>query len=192
MSNSKSTTKRNKKLRVEPVEPRDRELSVKQLNAVDLLVVGKTDQEVGNMVGVHRVTVSKWRLYDPVFQAALNDRRAQIWNGTADQMSALLPKAIEILTKELENEESPQRFQIAMALVKLAGISKPTIGPTRKEEIVRSLALSRREEEKERRLQRHLAKEGETERTIEDVEDDIYQEATWIKNIEQGSEQLDE
>jgi len=42
-------------------------LSVEQLNAIDLLVTGKTDQEVADLVGVSRSTVTFWRLYNPTF-----------------------------------------------------------------------------------------------------------------------------
>lgn len=42
-----------------------RKLSVKQENAIDMLVTGGTDSEVAAAVGVHRVTVTRWRLYDP-------------------------------------------------------------------------------------------------------------------------------
>ena len=50
-----------------------------QLNAIDLLPPGKTDTEAAELLGLHRTTVTKWRLYDPVFQAALNRRRAEAW-----------------------------------------------------------------------------------------------------------------
>ena len=40
-------------------------LSVAQLNAVDLLAVGRTDADVAATAGVHRVTVTRRRLYSP-------------------------------------------------------------------------------------------------------------------------------
>lgn len=36
-------------------------LTIEQRNAIDLLVTGKTDTETADSVGVHRVTVTKWR-----------------------------------------------------------------------------------------------------------------------------------
>jgi hypothetical protein len=48
---------------------------VQQENAIDLLVTGATDREAAESVKVHRVTVTKWRNYDPAFAAELN--RAQ-------------------------------------------------------------------------------------------------------------------
>ena len=54
---------------------REHWLTIEQLNAIDLLVTGKTDQAVADAVGVARPTVTCWRLYDPHFEAALNQRR---------------------------------------------------------------------------------------------------------------------
>ena len=50
-------------------------LTVAQENAVDALAAGKKDAEVAALVGVNRVTVTRWRLYHPHFIAALNERR---------------------------------------------------------------------------------------------------------------------
>ena len=42
---------------------------------VEVLVIGKTDQEVAEAVGKSRQTVCVWRLYHPIFRAELNKRR---------------------------------------------------------------------------------------------------------------------
>ena len=54
------------------------ELSIEQLNAIDLLATGKSDREVAEVVGVSRQTVCAWRLYDPYFRAELNKRRNEL------------------------------------------------------------------------------------------------------------------
>lgn len=54
-------------------------LTLAQHNAVDLLASGKTDTETAELLNLHRTTVTKWRLYSPDFQAALNIRRAETW-----------------------------------------------------------------------------------------------------------------
>ena len=76
------------------------ELSVAQLSAVDLLVVGTTDQETAEAVGVTRLTVCGWGNANPYFQAALN-RRQDLWGVTVDQLRALLPRAVAVLAEEL-------------------------------------------------------------------------------------------
>lgn len=100
-------------------------LSVEQANAVDLLVVGKTDQEVAAAVGVSRQTVCGWRLYHPDFQAALNKRRREVWGAAADKLRSLLPKALEVLERELQDGD----VKVALDIVKLAGIQLGSIGP---------------------------------------------------------------
>lgn len=52
-------------------------LRLRQQRAVDLLSLGRTDAEVAEQVGTTRITVAEWRLYDPVFAAALNGKREQ-------------------------------------------------------------------------------------------------------------------
>ena len=43
-------------------------LTPEQLNAIDLLILGKTDREVSDIVGVRRETVTKWHK-NPFFSA---------------------------------------------------------------------------------------------------------------------------
>jgi hypothetical protein len=117
-----------------------------QLNAIDLLAAGKTDQEAADLLQLHRTTVTKWRLYDPVFQAALNQRRAEVWGAAADRLRSLIPKALDALADALEDPANPNRLKAAGELLKLV---PPTgdvmaIGPTDAEEIVRRIVRQRR------------------------------------------------
>jgi len=52
-------------------------LRPRQQRAIDLLALGQTDAEVAERVGATRITVAEWRLYDPVFVAALNHKREE-------------------------------------------------------------------------------------------------------------------
>ena len=52
-------------------------LQPRQQDAIELLLLGRSDHAVAQAVKVHRVTVTKWRLYDPAFRAELNRRREQ-------------------------------------------------------------------------------------------------------------------
>jgi DNA-binding NarL/FixJ family response regulator len=49
-----------------------RELSERQQAAVELLTAGKTDKEAAKELNLPGDSVVKWRMHDPVFQAALN------------------------------------------------------------------------------------------------------------------------
>ena len=98
-----------------------RPLTVAQLNAIDLLAQGKTDTDTAAALGVHRVTVTRWRLYSPEFQAALNARRRELWATSADKLRGLAPKALDVLAEELDG---PDALKAAAVILKLAGIDK--------------------------------------------------------------------
>ncbi len=127
------------------------ELSVAQLNAVDLLVVGKTDQEAAEAVGVTRQTVNGWRNANPWFAAELNRRRQDLWGVSVDQLRALLPRAVEVLGKELAL--GPGSAPVALAILRLAGLDRAKaperldtllIGPTDPDAIIDAEVRRRR------------------------------------------------
>jgi hypothetical protein len=124
-------------------------LTLPQQSAVDLLASGKTDTEAAELLGLHRTTVSKWRAYDPVFQAALNRRRAEVWASGVDRLRSLVPKALDALADELDRSGSPNRLKAAGEILRLAQLPAVAIlatEPTEPEDIVRQLVMKRREE----------------------------------------------
>jgi hypothetical protein len=117
-----------------------------QLNAIDLLAAGKADQETADLLKLHRTTVTKWRLYDPVFQAALNRRRREIWGAAADRLRSLIPKALDVLAAALETRMGCLDFKAAVAVLRLAAPagSALAVGPTDPDEIVLEIVRARR------------------------------------------------
>jgi len=101
-------------------------LSIEQRNAIDMLVLGKSDREVAEAVGVSRQTVCGWRLYLPQFQAELNLRRRAIWGAAVDKLRSLVPRSLAILEQELERSEEPAK--IALGILKLAGLDGARTG----------------------------------------------------------------
>jgi hypothetical protein len=124
-----------------------RGLTLPQLNAIDLLASGKTDKETAELLGLSRTCVTKWRLYDPVFQAALNRRRAEVWSAGIDRLRFLIPKALDALADELEKKDGPNRVKAASEILRLAQLPAGSlgIGPSDAGEIVRQLVTERRE-----------------------------------------------
>lgn len=126
---------------------REHGLTAKQLVAIDCLLMGKTDREAAEVAGVNRVTITKWRLYDPYFQAELNRRRAEIWNAAVDRLRNLILKALDVVEKSLDQGD----VKTALEIVKMSGLdmTKPGgdlgtygIGPTEAEEIVEELVTA--------------------------------------------------
>jgi len=97
---------------------REQGLTIEQLNAIDILITGKSDQAVADAIGVSRPTVTSWRLYDPHFQAELNRRRKEVWGASVDRIRALLPKAFDVLEREIDGGS----YRAALELIKLAGL----------------------------------------------------------------------
>src|SRR6516162_1193456 len=91
-----------------------RGLTMPQLNAIDLLASGKTDKETAELLSLSRTCITKWRLYSPTFQSALNRRRAEVWGAGIDLLRCLVPKALDALAEELEKADSPNRMKAAV------------------------------------------------------------------------------
>ena len=119
-----------------PVEPvKDWTLTVEQATAVDLLASGKTFSETAEALEVPLQTVSEWCKSYPGVQAELNARRQELWTGIADRLRSLLPKALEVLTHELEGENRLQAAVHVLKACRLYGAELP-VGPTDVGEIV--------------------------------------------------------
>jgi len=72
-------------------------LTPQQEMAADLLASGKTVTDTAMAIEVTRQTMSEWRNHHPSFQAALNKRRQELWEGMTDTLRGLLPKALDVL-----------------------------------------------------------------------------------------------
>lgn len=81
-----------------------RQLAVKQENAIDMLVVGANDAE--------------WHRR---FQAELNRRRQAIWGTAVDRLRALLPRARDAMGAELS--AGRHRVRAAVSILQLVGRS---------------------------------------------------------------------
>ena len=67
-------------------------LTPEQLNAIDLLIFGKTDKEVAETIGVGRNTISKW-YKNAFFIAELNARREELWKEEKLRLKSLVHEA---------------------------------------------------------------------------------------------------
>jgi len=120
----------------------DWRLTPQQETAVDLLVAGKTLTDTATALGVGRPAVSDWVNHHAGFQAAMNARRQELWDGIVDTLRALLPKAVGVLERELEGDTP---LPAAIQVLKIAGVygsgGRP-MGPVTPEDA--SLALRQR------------------------------------------------
>ena len=108
--------------------PSSSRLSVEQLNAIDILVQGRTDQETAETVGVARETVTRWRNDNPHFTAELNRQRRLIWGDSHDRLRALASKAVDTLETSLDEGDSRVALEVLKA-IGLYGQVQPPSGP---------------------------------------------------------------
>ena len=110
------------------------QLNDKQLKAIDLILLGNTDEEVAKYTGVNRSTVNQWKNHSPQFKAELNRRRKEIWGATLDRIRHLALKALDIA--EVAIEQGDKKF--ALEFIKMLGLNKKDlsdIGSDNEEEI---------------------------------------------------------
>ncbi|MGO9178650.1 MAG: hypothetical protein ACLQBX_08200 [Candidatus Limnocylindrales bacterium] len=126
------------------------QLTIVQKNAIDVLLFGETDTEVAAELGIHRVTVTKWRRYHPGFQAELNTRRVAIWQSAQDRLRTLLLDALDALIAELQSP-AHARVTTALKVLELGGIRSVNlclIGPGDPQAIVDEAVESKKQQER--------------------------------------------
>ena len=96
------------------------ELSDEQLQAIPLIVQGKTDVEVGDAIGRTRETVNRWRNHDEDFADALEDARDSFMESQRVAVSAGAQMAVSALEELLDSEDDKVRLQAASLLLKTA------------------------------------------------------------------------
>ncbi len=96
-------------------------LTPEQLNAIDLLILGKTDREVSEIVGVRRETITKWHK-NPFFTAELNVKREDLWRDSKLRLRALASEAVNVLTNGLHSTDEKIAITAAVHILKTVGL----------------------------------------------------------------------
>jgi hypothetical protein len=114
-----------------PTKPdKNRQLSPEQETAIDLILAGQSDRDVAAAVNRTRQTIGAWR-QQPMFAAALNARRVEIWGNSSDRLRRLLPRAIEVVEDALNKGDLRTAFRIIelAGFKEHGGLGPSTIGP---------------------------------------------------------------
>jgi hypothetical protein len=113
-------------------------LTPEQLNAIDLLILGKTDREVAEIVGVRRETVTKWHK-NPFFSVELSIRREKLWVDAKLRLKSLAHEAVNVLTNGLQSSDEKTAITAAVHILKTVGLYgdwQQGSGPTIPEEVI--------------------------------------------------------
>jgi hypothetical protein len=95
------------------------ELSDRQRAAVELVLRGQSDIQVGAELGVDRGTVLRWRKC-LAFARELDRQRSLRIERATDQLHALLTTAFDILQKEAASDDSRARMRAVAAILRFA------------------------------------------------------------------------
>ena len=90
-------------------------LSPEQLNAIDLLIQGKSDQEVADIVGKDRTTVCRWKTRVPFFMATLEAKRQELFGVALQRLRNLLSRAIDNIQGSIEDGDVKSSFELIKA-----------------------------------------------------------------------------
>jgi DNA-binding CsgD family transcriptional regulator len=99
-------------------------LEPKQEKAVELMLTGASDNEIGKKLNVTRQTVNFWRNQDRDFIYELQMRRNQLWEGYRDELSDLFKLAVEEVKKSFKSKDPKIRLQIAMQILRLPALQE--------------------------------------------------------------------
>jgi hypothetical protein len=90
-------------------------LTVEQLNAIDCLIQGKSDQETADLIGRDRITVWRWKTRVPFFMATLEARRQEQFGQASQRLRNLLNRAIDNISQAIEDGDVKSSFELVRA-----------------------------------------------------------------------------
>ena len=93
-------------------------LTEEQIQAIPLIIEGKSDAEVGEEIGKTRETVNRWRNHDEDFKRELERVRKSYLEAQIAAVSARAHKAIAVLDNLLDSDDERIRLQAASLLLK--------------------------------------------------------------------------
>lgn len=129
-------TKVDKTLRFKP-------LSIEMRNAIDCLIVGKTDQETADMVGVTRQTIHAWRTSHLLFISELEQARGALWRLSAERLRGLMAKALDNIATAIDESDVKASFDLLKAVGIYGDAEINSIRDWRMESLIRQEAERR-------------------------------------------------
>jgi hypothetical protein len=101
-------------------------LSPEQVLALTALLEGKTNAEAAQRAGVARETVSRWFARDAAFVACYRNRKAEIMQKAAGELSCLVHDAINAMRELVGQRNDPGiRLKAAMRILEWNNVTRP-------------------------------------------------------------------
>ena len=108
---------------------KSRQMNQKQLNAIELLLQGRTDGEVADAVGVSRQTVNEWKNHDPNFIAEINLCRKILWESQVERLRGLVAGAVDMLEADLQSSDPKTKRTAAIHILRCVGLYGEKLKP---------------------------------------------------------------
>lgn len=102
-------------------------LNEQQKAAIEMLALGKAYGATAKALNINAGTLYRWR-QDETFDAALQERRREVWGASADRLKDLVHASLEVLAEQLANPYDRARFRAAGTVLRLV---KSGIGESR-------------------------------------------------------------
>jgi hypothetical protein len=95
---------------------RPKPLSIEQRSAIDLLIIGRSDGEVAETLGLHRSTVWGWRTQHLVFQSELEQACGALWRFSAERLRGMMTQALENIAGAIAKGDVKASFELLKAV----------------------------------------------------------------------------
>ena len=159
-----------------------RQLSQEQMNAIENLLLGKSDRAAAETVGVSRQTICEWRNHDPLFIAELNRQRSELWSEAHQRLKSMANRALDAVELQLDSGDPKASLAAARFILqgtRLLGDSDlPRSGPTTPEAVIMAKLRSEARQELQSNKSQNMSGYGlldpfemEKDRFEEEVED---------------------
>ena len=101
----------------------------RQRTAVELLLRGAGDADVGQQLGVDRGTVFRWRTQHAAFRAELERQRELAFQESVDRLRSMVQPALDIIERQMGDASDPRAaLRAAAILLRFAAPRRPTTG----------------------------------------------------------------
>jgi len=106
-------------------------LTVMQEKAIQLLMMGGSDQSVADELGMARQTVNNWKHNDAAFAARFNAERQALWSTHREKLRSLVAQAVDVLAEDMAATLEPKlRQSAAIHVLKAVGLYGQDMRPS--------------------------------------------------------------
>lgn len=97
-------------------------LSCQQRKAIDLIIIGKTQEAIANEIGISRETISRWKTRDPRFIYVLKQQREILKQAATARLSSLFSDSLSVVEKALANSKAIENSEVQAAIAVLQAL----------------------------------------------------------------------